>query len=84
MNLTTKLLAAGFAMSIATPALAQSPQQGDYYKPGQTIPQQASPGREREFKNGDYYDFSGTRSQKISPAQEQEQRQGDYYKPDTR
>ena len=84
MNLTTKLLAAVFVMSIAAPALAQSPQQGDYYKPSQTMPQQASPSQQRKFKHGDYYDFSGTRPQKLSPAQEQEQRQGDYYKPGTR
>ena len=84
MTLTTKLLAAIFVMAIATPALAQNPQYGDYYQPGPTMPQQASPRQQREFRHGDYYDFSGTRPQKLFPAQAQEQRQGDYYKPGTK
>ena len=80
-TLGKKLLAAAFVMSLAAPALAQSPQQGDYYRPQQTVPQQASPGQAQEFQHGDYYKPSGSGSQEISPAQAQEQRQGDYYKP---
>ncbi|MGA7788595.1 MAG: hypothetical protein WCA56_10560 [Xanthobacteraceae bacterium] len=84
MTSVTKLLAAVFVMSMTVPALAQSPQTGDYYKPGQTVPQQASPGQEQQFKQGDYYKPTGNSSQEISPAQAQEQKQGDYYKPGSR
>lgn len=57
MNVVAKLsLASVLAMSMAAPALAQSPQQGDYYKPGPATPQIASPAQRRRAMEGDYYD----------------------------
>ena len=56
MNITTKLfLASVFALSIVAPVQAQSSKQGDYYAPGQTTPQHATPGQEQKIQQGDYY-----------------------------
>jgi hypothetical protein len=85
MNIATKLsLASILALSIATPLQAQSPKQGDYYPPGQTIPQQVSPGQEQQIRQGDYYRPGQTTPQTVSPGQEQQIKQGDYYKPDSK
>jgi hypothetical protein len=40
---------------MATPVLAQNPQQGDYFAPGPTTPVHLSPGEEMKLKDGDYY-----------------------------
>jgi hypothetical protein len=56
MNITEKLLLASIlALSIAGPAEAQSPRQGDYY-PFQPQPTpQVTPQQEQRIKQGDYY-----------------------------
>jgi hypothetical protein len=56
MNGTTTLcLASIFALSIAGPAQAQNPNEGDYYAPGPTTPLHATPGQVLKIKDGDYY-----------------------------
>jgi hypothetical protein len=85
MNITTKLfLASIFALSIVAPVQAQSSKQGDYYAPGQTTPQQATPGQEQKIRQGDYYAPGQTTPQQASPGEEQKIQQGDYYKPDSK
>jgi hypothetical protein len=81
MNTTTKLfLGSILALSIAEPVQAQSPKQGDYYAPGQTMPQRATSGT----KQGDYYSPGQTTPQHATPGEEQRIQQGDYYKPDSK
>ena len=71
MNITTKLfLASVFALSIVAPVQAQSSKQGDYYAPGQTTPQQATPGQEQKIRQGDYYAPGQTTPQHATPGQE--------------
>jgi len=56
MSIVAKLsIASVLALSIAAPVQAQSPKQGDYYKPSMTPTQQATPGQEQQIKQGDYY-----------------------------
>ena len=56
MNITkTLFLASVLALSIAAPAQAQSPTQGDYYAPGPTTVVHASPGQLKLNEQGDYY-----------------------------
>jgi hypothetical protein len=43
------------ALSIAVPVRAQNPQQGDYYRPTQTTPQQLTSDQLRKTEEGDYY-----------------------------
>jgi len=85
MNIPTKLtLASLLVLSVATPVLAQNPKQGDYYPPGQTTPQQASPSQQHQIKQGDYYPAGQSTPQQVDPAQKQQIKEGDYYKPDTK
>ena len=56
MNITkTLFLASVLALSIAAPAQAQSPTQGDYYAPGPTTVVHASLGQLKLNEQGDYY-----------------------------
>jgi hypothetical protein len=56
MNITkTLFLASVLALSIAAPAQAQSPTQGDYHAPGPTTVVHASPGQLKLNEQGDYY-----------------------------
>ena len=48
-------LASVLALSIAGPAQAQSPTQGDYYPFRPTPSQQVTPQQEQRIKQGDYY-----------------------------
>jgi len=87
MNITHKLCLASIALvalSITAPVQAQNPKQGDYYQPGQTTPQQVSPGQEQRIQQGDYYQPCQTTPQHVSPGQEQQIQQGDYYKPNSK
>jgi len=82
MNITTTLsLASLLALLITAPVQAQNAQQGDYYKPGQTTPQQATPGQNQKIQQGDYYKPGQTTPQQQSSGQQQQTKQGDYYKP---
>jgi hypothetical protein len=61
MNITTKLfLASIFALSIAAPLRAQSPQEGDYYVPGPTTRIHLTAGQLKKTQEGDYYFGSKT------------------------
>ena len=56
MNVTEKLLLASIlALSLAWPAQAQSPTQGDYYVPGPTTVIRGSPEQLKLNERGDYY-----------------------------
>jgi len=56
MTITKQLLLASIlAFSIASPALAQDVEEGDYYAPGPTTPMHVSPGQMRLNEQGDYY-----------------------------
>jgi hypothetical protein len=56
MNVTEKLfLTSILALSIAGPAQAQSPTQGDYYAPGPTTPLHATAADLKRNQQGDYY-----------------------------
>jgi hypothetical protein len=56
MSVTEKLfLGSILALSIAGPAQAQSPTQGDYYAPGPTVVVPATQGQLRRTEEGDYY-----------------------------
>ena len=56
MNITEKFfLASILALSIAAPARAQSPTQGDYYAPGPTTVVPATQGQLKRNEQGDYY-----------------------------
>jgi hypothetical protein len=82
MSIVTKLsLASALALLIAAPAQAQSPKQGDYYAPTQTVPQQPSPPQEQGQQQGDYYKPTTAAPQTVTPAEQQQNKQGDYYKP---
>jgi hypothetical protein len=82
MSIVTKLsFASALALLIAAPAQAQSPKQGDYYAPGQTVPQQGSPAQEQRLQQGDYYKPSTMAPAQPTPAEQQQNKQGDYYKP---
>jgi hypothetical protein len=56
MSITRKLfLASILALSIAGPALAQSPTQGDYYKFQPQPAPGVTPQQEQRLKQGDFY-----------------------------
>ena len=56
MNVTEKLFFASIlALSLAGPAQAQSPTQGDYYASGATTPVRASAAELKRNQQGDYY-----------------------------
>jgi len=56
MNITRNLfLASGLVLSIAAPAGAQTPREGDYYTPTQTTARELTPGQLRQTQEGDYY-----------------------------
>jgi hypothetical protein len=56
MNTVERLfLASIVALSIAGPALAQSPTQGDFYAPGPTTVVPATKGQLKRNEQGDYY-----------------------------
>ena len=56
MNVTEKLLLASIlALSLAWPAQAQSPTQGDYYAPGPTVVLHPTQGQLKQNEQGDYY-----------------------------
>ena len=42
-------------LQIPEEGCSQQGKQGDYYAPGQTTPQQASPGQEQKIQQGDFY-----------------------------
>jgi hypothetical protein len=82
MSMTTKLaLGSALALALMVPAQAQNPKEGDYYAPGQTSPQAASPRQEQQIREGDYYQPGPTTTQRVTPSEEQQIKEGDYYKP---
>jgi hypothetical protein len=85
MNIVAKLtLATVAAASISTAAFAQQPnwsQQGDYYAPGKTIVQQATPQELNQLREGDYYAFGKTTVQAPTRSEFGQFGEGDYYAP---
>jgi hypothetical protein len=85
-SINTKLaLAAIVALSMSTPVLAEQPdwsQPGDYYAPGQTTVQPATPRQLRHFQEGDYYAPGKTTVEQPSPQELNQFRDGDYYAPE--
>jgi hypothetical protein len=84
-TMTTKLaLAAALSLSMSGTVFAQQPdwsQPGDFYAPGKTIVQQASPQELRQFQEGDFYAPGKTAVQHPSASDLNQFHDGDFYAP---